>query len=144
MQLYQRDATPDKLAFQYNDGGRSKYFKAENVGDCSTRAIAIASGRDYKEVYNLLRRLSRTSPRNGVDRKWVDKAARLLGGKWRACMTIGSGCQVHLRPNEVPMDKRIVCSCSGHNVAVINGVIHDTYDPSRDGTRCVYGYWTFN
>lgn len=19
--------------------------------------------------------------------------------------------------------------------------VHDTYDPSRDGTRCVYGYW---
>lgn len=22
-------------------------------------------------------------------------------------------------------------------------VIHDNYDPSREGTRCVYGYWTF-
>ena len=22
-----------------------------------------------------------------------------------------------------------------------DGVVHDTYDPSRDGTRCVYGYW---
>jgi hypothetical protein len=24
---------------------------------------------------------------------------------------------------------------------VIDGVIHDTFDPSRGGTRCVYGYW---
>jgi hypothetical protein len=24
---------------------------------------------------------------------------------------------------------------------VIDGVIHDLYDPSRDGTRCVYGYY---
>lgn len=23
-----------------------------------------------------------------------------------------------------------------------DGVIRDTHDPSRDGTRCVYGYWT--
>jgi len=26
-------------------------------------------------------------------------------------------------------------------VAVIDGVINDTYDCSREGTRCVYGYW---
>jgi hypothetical protein len=24
---------------------------------------------------------------------------------------------------------------------VIDGVIHDTHDCSRGGTRCVYGYW---
>ena len=24
---------------------------------------------------------------------------------------------------------------------MIDGVIHDTYDPTRGGTRCVYGYW---
>lgn len=25
--------------------------------------------------------------------------------------------------------------------AVVDGVVRDTHDPSRDGTRCVYGYW---
>ena len=25
--------------------------------------------------------------------------------------------------------------------AVIDGVIRDTHDPGRDGTRCVYGYY---
>lgn len=24
---------------------------------------------------------------------------------------------------------------------VHGGMVHDTFDPSRDGTRCVYGYW---
>jgi hypothetical protein len=28
-----------------------------------------------------------------------------------------------------------------HAVAVIDGVIRDTFDPSRDGSRCVYGYY---
>ncbi len=28
-----------------------------------------------------------------------------------------------------------------HYTAVIDGVINDTHDPSREGTRCVYGYW---
>ena len=30
---------------------------------------------------------------------------------------------------------------SGHLAAVIDGVVHDIHDCSRDGTRCVYGYF---
>ena len=55
-------------------------------------------------------------------------------------MGIGTGCTVHLNPNELPKG-RIICRVTRHYVAVINGVINDTYDCSRDGTRCVYGYW---
>lgn len=42
--------------------------------------------------------------------------------------------------NELPPG-RLVVSVSKHLTAVVDGVIHDRYDPSRDGTRCVYGYW---
>jgi len=31
---------------------------------------------------------------------------------------------------------------SRHLTTVIDGVIYDTYDPSREGTRCVYGYYS--
>jgi hypothetical protein len=55
-------------------------------------------------------------------------------------MKIGSGCRVHLRERELPSG-RLIVSVSRHMVAVIDGVIHDTHDPSRGGTRCVYGYW---
>jgi hypothetical protein len=55
-------------------------------------------------------------------------------------MGIGTGCTVHLRDGELPSG-RLVVSVSRHEVAVIDGVMHDTHDPSRDGTRCVYGYW---
>lgn len=37
------------MKFHYSDGGRSNYFKATNVGDCVTRAICNATGKDYKE-----------------------------------------------------------------------------------------------
>jgi hypothetical protein len=30
---------------------------------------------------------------------------------------------------------------SGRGVAVVDGVVRDTHDSSRDGTRCVYGFW---
>jgi hypothetical protein len=56
-------------------------------------------------------------------------------------MQIGSGCKVHLRSDELPIG-RLVVGLSRHSAAVIDGVLHDTYDCSRRGTRCVYGYWS--
>ena len=41
----------EKLGFNYNDGGRAKYFSAERVGDCVCRAIAIGNDMDYKESH---------------------------------------------------------------------------------------------
>jgi hypothetical protein len=55
-------------------------------------------------------------------------------------MLIGSGCKVHLRPDELPKDT-IIVRLSKHLSTVVNGVIQDTFDPSRNGTRCVYGYF---
>ena len=63
-----------------------------------------------------------------------------LGFVWTATMQIGSGCNTHLKADELPSG-RLVCSVSRHAVAVIDGVIHDTHDCSRGGKRCVYGYW---
>ncbi|MGA2164193.1 MAG: hypothetical protein ABSH36_06960, partial [Solirubrobacteraceae bacterium] len=55
-------------------------------------------------------------------------------------MKIGHGCTVHLHAEELPSG-RLIVRLSRHMCAVIDGVIHDTHDPSRQGTRCVYGYW---
>jgi len=46
-----------------------------------------------------------------------------------------------LKKDELPSGTLIV-SCSKHITVVKDGVLHDTYDCSRRGTRCVYGYWT--
>lgn len=142
-QLIQRDSDGKNLAFQYNDGGRSRYFKAQKVGDCVTRAFAIATGKDYKEVYDLIFKIAKETPRNGVRKSVSKKVAKQLGGVWHPLMSIGTGCKSHLRVNEVPMQGKIVCSVSKHLTAIIDGVINDTYDCGRDGDRCVYGYWEF-
>jgi hypothetical protein len=47
---------------------------------------------------------------------------------------------VHLRAEELP-GGRLIVKVSKHVVAVIDGVINDSHDPSRGGTRCVYGYY---
>lgn len=131
------------LQFKQNDGGRSLYFKADGVGDCVTRAAAIASGRDYKEVYDLIYKIAKKSPRNGVSNTALYKVMDALGAEWHPMMKIGQGCRCHLRAGEIPMQGRVVCNVSRHVTAVIDGVINDTFDPSRDGNRCVYGYWIF-
>lgn len=136
----------------YDDGGRSRYFKAEHVGDCVCRAVAIATGKDYKEVYDDINRLSKaertgkrkrgvSSARDGVYKGTIKKLMNGYGWTWHPTMQIGQGCTTHLRASELPPG-RLLVSVSRHETAVIDGVLHDTYDCSRGGTRCVYGYWT--
>ena len=134
------------MDFNFNDGGRSKYFKAENVGDCVVRSVAIATGIDYKKIYDLfakenLRLRGRKTARNGIDRKIYEKFLLENGFTWVPKMKIGQGCKTHLNENEVPRSGVLVLSLSRHLTCVIDGVINDTYDPSRGGTRCVYGYY---
>lgn len=131
--------------FKYNDGGRAEAGFKGQAGDCVTRAIAIASGKDYTEIYNELATRQQAlgkakSARNGVLPKVYKKYLEELGFKWVATMGVGTGVTTHLDPNELP-GGTIICRLSKHIVAVKDGIIHDTYDPSRGGTRAVYGYW---
>lgn len=141
--------------FVFNDGGRAASGRKGTAGDCVCRAICIAADLPYDEVYKRLadgnasqrksKRSRKDRPRsasNGIStkRKWFKDYMIELGFEWTATMSIGSGCKVHLRSDELPSG-RLVCNVSNHQVAVIDGVVHDTYDCTRDGKRCVYGYW---
>lgn len=140
------------MEFAYNDGGRLEAGYKGETGDCAVRSISIATQLSYQEVYDSINELSKSerigkrkkrksSAREGVYSRTIRKYLESLDWTWTPTMLIGSGCKVHLRANELPTG-RLVVSVSRHITAVINGVIHDTYDPSRDGTRCVYGYFS--
>ena len=139
------------MRFVMDDGGRAAAGYRGRAGDCTCRAIAIATRMPYQTVYDLLNEQSATqritkrqprrgSARTGIYRPTIRKVLENLGWTWTPTMKIGSGCTVHLREDELPKG-RLIVSVSRHMVAVIDGVIHDTRDPSRRGTRCVYGYW---
>ena len=138
----------NRLLFQYNDGGRSAAGYRGRVRDCATRAIAIATGLSYQEIYRALAEEAaaeadarrRNHPRTGLRKDTVKRYLRRLGWRWTPTMHIGSGCQVHLRGGELPAG-RLIVAVSKHVCAVIDGVLHDTHDCSRGGRRCVYGYW---
>jgi hypothetical protein len=133
-----------------DDGGKMKAgFK--HSGDCVCRAISIATQIPYSEVYyglNLLGERERITKRKrgkshagtGIYKQTIRKYMESIGWTWIPTMKIGSGCTTHLRGDELPSG-RLVVNVSKHTVAVINGVIHDIYDCSRGGNRCVYGYF---
>lgn len=147
------------IRFIKNDGGRASAGFKGAAGDCVCRAIAIASGVSYADVYKALAEGNATqrqtkhskrhkasagkrTARNGIftQRKWFKDYMAYLGFTWHPTMAIGSGCKVHLAEGELPMG-RLVVMLSKHSAAVIDGVLYDTYDCSREGTRCVYGYY---
>lgn len=142
------------VRFVHNDGGRAAAGYKGTTGDCATRALAIASGKSYQEVYDLINEAAKSerigkrkswisSARTGVSRETFHKVAVALGATWQPTMQIGSGCKVHLRQTELPATGRQVLSVSKHYAAWINGTLQDIYDCSRGGDRCVYGIYTF-
>lgn len=147
-----RVSSEDMSRFAYDDGGRAAAGFKGATGDCCARSIAIVTGKPYQEVYDAInalgtrertgkRKRGKSNARTGVYGATARRYMDSLGWKWTPCMTIGSGCKVHLRADELPAG-RLMVFVSKHFTAVIDGVIHDTFDPSRDGTRCVYGYYS--
>lgn len=146
-----------ELEIILSDGGRSKYFKGEKVGDCVVRAITHATGLDYKIVYDELFSLSKNwgskatkknlkirekaSPRDGVNKNVIKYyIENHLGFSWVSCSGIGKGISIHLKADELP-EGILILRLSKHLTCVKEGVLYDTYDCSRQGTRGIYGYW---
>jgi hypothetical protein len=134
------------MRWVYDDGGRADAGFRGDAGDCVARAIAIATGMAYREVYDDLAdreaQLGRPrSARNGVSPKAYKPYLAELGAIWTPTMRIGSGTTVHLRESELPWEPWLIVRLSKHLVAVRQGVVFDTHDPTREGTRAVYGYW---
>lgn len=146
------------IDWKYNDGGRKVAGFSGHAGDCVVRSIAIAGQRDYLTVWNEVAQINATTRKSkrrkrckDIGKHTADKGVvtravpfkRYMenqGWEWVPTMDIGTGCKVHLRYTDLPKG-RIIARVSKHYVAVIDGVIHDTHDCSRNGTRCVYGYW---
>jgi hypothetical protein len=133
------------MNFVYDDGGRRAAGFKGDTGDCVVRAISIATGIPYADVYRDIserqraqRVTSRTrkgsrSVRNGtyVKRKWFKDYMRGIGWEFVPTMSIGSGCTVHLHDGELPPG-RLIVAVSKHYTAVIDGVVRDIFDPQKE------------
>ena len=157
--FFKRLFSKSNLKLKVDDGGRHAAGYKGQAGDCVVRSIAIVTGLPYQKVYDDLfkaneefRSTSKTalarslrkkndSPRSGTHRVVLKKYLAQLNFRWTPTMFIGQGCKVHLKKEELPGGTLLV-SCSKHITVVKDGILHDTHDCSRNGTRCVYGYWT--
>jgi hypothetical protein len=130
-EFYDDDGSP--LPWVYDDGGRGtagpEFEDEYDIGDCVTRAIAIATGRPYANVYATVDELCRSDgddPDAGADKyvpsELTDEVMSKFGWRWvplrSASLVTGS----------LPDEPRLVAVMSGHMCAVINGVMRDTWD----------------
>jgi len=130
------------MKYIHNDGGRSAAGFKGSAKDCVTRAISIASGLPYKEVYNLINtfaisesRTKKSSARNGVYKDTSNKVFKLLGAKYTATK------KLHIRPEELPATgKHVIRLKRRHLAAWVEGQLNDTWDCSGCPIR---GFWTF-
>ena len=139
------------MRWNLNDGGKPDAVLGK--GDCVVRAIAIIGNLPYKDVADALRPRCKTfndkgykrargksGVTSGIHKRVYHDWLLENGWTWTPTMKFGQGCEVHLKEDELPTG-RLIARLSKHLCAVVDGVIQDLYDPSRDGTRCVYGYY---
>lgn len=150
------------MKFIYNDGGKSVDGFDYTSYDCVSRAIAIATGKSYWEVWGQLHSLNlkyaqmhndelardirkgngtkSSSPDHCVSESIFKPYLQSLGWAWVQTKFGGKPFKAHLNKKELPAGRLIVIVAK-HMTAVIDGVLYDTYDCSNGGTRCVYGYY---
>ncbi len=126
--------------FVWNDGGRAAAGYVGHCGDCAVRAIAIATGQPYREVYDALRETKGTTPRNGCIED--DYQGYLMERGW-------SLTRVHTPFNDsfvappgvvvVDIARRSGYVC--HLCCMVDGTLVDTWDPRLEEWS-VTGVWT--
>lgn len=139
---------PRPLPWAYDDGGAAAAgFRSRD--DCVARALAIATGVPYAEVRAALnvsaadwRGVRGDHAGGGLLRhEYETWLLGVLGWRWVPTMGIGTGTRVHLAVGELPDVPVVVARVTKHLCAVVDGTVRDNHDPTRDGTRCVYGLY---
>lgn len=106
------------MKFTYNDGGRTSAGYKGTANDCACRAITIATGKSYQEVYDTLneaagreraskRRKGKSSARDGVYKTTIRWFMESIGWEWIPTMKIGQGCSTNWIVNAMNTDLKI-------------------------------------
>jgi hypothetical protein len=146
------EALAAKARWICDDGGQPAGVR----GGCVVRAIAIATGKPHREVHQELIEATRryaSTHRNRVV-EWIKRGRSgydpipacyekiyspyLENLGWRRVSTDNR--KVRLRADELPPG-RLIVEVHRHLVAVIDGVIHDTYDSGGAGRRPVKAFY---
>lgn len=116
------------IGYRKNDGGRKEAGFKGRAGDCVCRAIAIATGRPYREVYDAIASINqelglRRSAREGVSNKGMLRVMQHFGFEKHP--------QKGVQPTYTQAYREYgdcIVSTNGHVCALIDGSLHDTFD----------------
>jgi hypothetical protein len=154
------------MEFIYDDGGRAAAGFKGKTGDCGVRAIAIATGQPYQQVYDEINALAKERERVKWGRKAVShRRSNSRTGVYKRLMDIylaGIGWRyVGTWDGEMPWRAQrdtarfpagpIILNKRKHYIACQDGTIRDTYDSTQarnfetgelvpEGCA-IYGYW---
>src|SRR5262252_3337517 len=118
------------VSWKYYDGGRAAAgLPNSKRGDCVCRAIAIVTGYDYLKIAAFIDqeaqqernrrnspRYTRSSAEKGVKTHTLHRVMKKLGFRFIPTIAVGTGCQVHLHPSELPPYGRYVLRVTHHVV----------------------------
>ena len=141
------------MKFQYDDGGRQEAGYKGKTDDCVCRALAIATGKPYQEIYDLIKELGGNPRVGGIKTPLLKKICDTLGGRYTATASVGKPSSVKLVEGHLPAG-HVIVNLRKHVTAVIDGTLRDIYDCQNtswvdetgllhEGKRTVYGYWIF-
>lgn len=126
-----------KYPMLLDDSGRSKSTRPKQKNDCTVRAIALVRGMGYDEAYDLMAEEGRKCSKGFDIVKWLKKqswakkmAFPAVKGERR--MNPAKFCETY-------KEGKYICRVSKHVFAVIDGVVHDTFESRPD--RCIYTAW---
>ncbi len=127
----------------WHDGGRAGAGFVGSTGDCVVRAITIATGKEYREVYETVHSTTGESPRQGASTLFCEK---FLGDLGFECVKCDSPTKLKfmgdLRGNVVLLFSPDENSRKrGHLCTMIDGTIYDTWDPQHENGYVVDRYW---
>ena len=126
------------MSYIHNDGGRSRYFKG-TAGDCAARAMAIATGIDYKDCYDELARAhaartGKRTARNGIYKDDFSLVLKRHGWTWNSAPKLTGR-----KARASDLTGTVIARMAKHYAAVIDGQVHDIFNSSH---KMVYGYWS--
>ena len=117
------------IGYVFDDGGRKAAGFKGTAGDCVTRAVAILTGTDYRQVYNDAAALNlesrgTRSARNGITHKDRDKLCRDYG---LVRIKIPKGPKpTYSQAYEMVGD--CIVKTRRHICAIVDGQLRDTFD----------------
>lgn len=133
------------MKYGFDCGGRHKYFncrcqlKKYGVGDCTMRAITIATGMDYKVVWDSLADISKETGNLPNSRECCEVYLSRLGWKRQKPIRKRGG-KKRFKLGDTPIDENqtYIFHMSNHWTAVVKNVNLDTWDNRK---MCSNSYW---